>query len=463
MTYSRNFIRLTLVITLMTSFIAPFMGNALNIAIPSISSEFGGSQSLLNWIVSSYLLSSAAFALPFGRLADIVGRKKMFTLGIFLFGLTSLACGLAFSLYSLILFRLLQGIAYAMVFGTSMAILTSVVPPQERGRALGINTAAIYIGLSLGPVLGGAICKYTNWRGIFLLGFVLNIIILTLTLLKLKGEWKGSEGEAFDIWGSIFCISGLTMLLLGLSNLTSASSYILILLTGIVLVAIFIRHEYRTDFPLLPIKLFSKNTTFIFSNLATLINYSATFALGYLLSLYLQLVLGLDTTYSGLILLSQPIIMATLSPLTGKLSDKIEPQILASIGMGLTTLGLFLFIFLSAKTSVVLVILNLILIGIGFALFSSPNTNAVMSSVTKSHYAVASSTMGTMRLLGQTFSMAIVSLITSVNIGKLELDSSEYPIKFIISSRLAFIIFTAFCLMGIFASLARGKSVKNTD
>jgi Na+/melibiose symporter-like transporter len=295
------------------------------------------------------------------------------------------------------------------------------------------------------------------------LGFVLNVIILTLTLLKLKGEWKGSEGEAFDTWGSIFCISGVTLLLLGLSNLTTASSYILILLTGIVLVAIFIRYEYSIDFPLLPIKTFSKNTTFIFSNLATLINYSATFALGYLLSLYLQLVLGLDSTYSGLILLSQPIIMATLSPLTGKLSDKIEPQILASIGMGLTTLGLFLFIFLSAKTSVVPVILNLILIGIGFALFSSPNTNAVMSSVTKSYYAVASSTLGTMRLLGQTVSMAIVSLITSANIGKLGLNSIEYTRQFILSSRISFIVFTVFCLMGIFASLARGKTVKNTD
>lgn len=462
MTYSKNFIRLTMAITLMTSFIAPFMGNALNIAIPSISSEFGGNQSQLNWIVSSYLLSSAAFALPFGRLADIVGRKKMFTLGIFLFGLTSLACGLAFSLYSLILFRLFQGIAYAMVFGTSMAILTSVVPPQERGRALGINTAAIYIGLSLGPVLGGAIVKYFDWRGIFLLGFVLNIIILTLTLLKLKGEWKGSEGEPFDIWGSIFCISGLALLLLGLSNLTSSSSYILVLISGIVLVAVFIGYEYRTNSPLLPIKKFAKNTTFIFSNLATLINYSATFALGYLLSLYLQLVLGLDTTYSGLILLSQPIIMATLSPIAGKLSDKIEPQLLASIGMGITTLGLFLFIFLSAETSVLLIVLNLILIGVGFALFSSPNSNAVMSSVDRTYYAIASSTLGTMRLLGQTFSMAIVSLVTSVNIGETDLNSTEYPIRFILSSRISFIVFTAFCFLGIFASLARGKMSKNS-
>lgn len=463
MTYSRSFIKLTMAVILMTSFIAPFMGNAVNIAIPSISSEFGGSQFQLNWIVSSYLLSCAAFALPFGRLADIVGRKKIFALGIFLFALTSLACGLAFSLYSLILFRLFQGIAYAMVFGTSMAILTSVVPPQERGRALGINTAAIYIGLSLGPVLGGAICTYINWRGIFLLGFVLNIIILSLTLLKLKGEWKGSEGEAFDIWGSIFCISGLALFLLGLSNLTSSTSYIIVLLGGIVLIAIFIRYEYRTNFPLLPIKKFAKNTTFIFSNLATLINYSATFALGYLLSLYLQLVLGLDTTYSGLILLSQPIIMATLSPIAGKLSDKIEPQILASIGMGITTLGLFLFIFLSANTSVMLVILNSIIVGMGFALFSSPNTNAVMSSVDRTYYAIASSTMGTMRLLGQTFSMAIVSLITSMNIGTLDLNSAEYPLRFILSSRISFITFTAFCFMGIFASLARGKMSKTTS
>jgi EmrB/QacA subfamily drug resistance transporter len=448
-------------ITMMTSFIAPFMANSLNIAIPSIHTEFGGSQFQLNWIVTSYLLSSAALALPFGRLADLVGRKKMFTLGIFLFSLTSLACSFAFSLYSLILFRLFQGIANAMVYGTAMAILTSVIPQHERGKALGINTAATYIGLSLGPVLGGVICRYLSWRGIFLFGFTMDMVILMLTLLKLQGEWKGSEGERFDSWGSLFCVSGIALLLLGLSNLTAASSYILISLTGIVLLAIFLGHEMKTPSPLMPIKMLRKNTSFIFSNLATLINYSATFAISYIVSLYLQLVLGLDTTVSGLILLSQPVVMAVLSPITGRLSDKIEPKILASLGMGITTMGLFLFGFLGANTPIVLVILNLFLVGIGFAFFSSPNSNAVMSSIEKTYYAIASSTLGTMRLLGQTLSMAIVSIVTSVNIGKLNLTSSDYPVRFLLSSRICFIVFTILCFLGIFASLARGKMDNN--
>jgi EmrB/QacA subfamily drug resistance transporter len=456
MTNTKN-ISITMAITVMTSFISPFVANSINIAIPSIHADFGGSQLQLNWVVTSYLLSAAACALPLGRLADIVGRKKMFTLGILLFSLTSLACSFAFSLYSLILFRLFQGIANAMIFGTSMAILTAVVPPEKRGKALGITTAATYVGLSLGPVLGGVICKYFNWRGIFLLAFIVGIFNLILALLKLQGEWKGAEGESFDTKGSILCTMGLALFLLGLSNLSSTPSYTYLFTLGIVFIFIFIRHQLSTKSPLIPMRIFIKNTTFTFSNLATFINYSATFAVGYLLSLYLQLVMGLDTTVSGFILLSQPIIMAILSPITGRLSDKVEPQILASLGMGLSTIGLFTFIFLSRDTPSVLVILNLFLIGIGFAFFASPNSNAVMSSVDKAHYAIASSTMGTMRILGQTLSMAIVSLITSLNIGKLDLNSSEYPIQLLLSSRIALIIFTILCFLGVFASLARGK------
>ncbi|MDQ7097122.1 MFS transporter [Desulfosporosinus sp. PR] len=461
MEQNRTIIRFTMVIVMVTSFITPFMGNAINLGIPQIGLEYNVDQSWLNWVVNSYLLATAAFLLPFGRWADIVGRKKVFIIGMFLFALTSLGCGLAFSFPFFIIFRVLQGIASAMIFGTSMAILTSVVPAKERGKAMGLSAAATYIGLSLGPVLGGIICSTVSWRGIFYFNLIVALVALGLTLAKLSGEWTGADNERFDTKGSVLWILGILLCLYGLSDLSEGLSYIVAFILGLLLLIAFVIYENKISYPLLPMRMFMSNRPFTFSNLAALINYSATFALVYLMSLYLQNVLQIDISLSGFILLSQPIIMAALSPLAGRLSDKISSQILASLGMGITTLGLFFFIFLNANTPIVLIVINLAFIGLGFALFSSPNTNAVMSSVERTLYGVASSTLGTMRLLGQTLSMTIVALITSLDMKDLTLTSPGYIASFLKSSQASFIVFTVLCLIGTFASLARGGKLES--
>jgi len=446
-----------MVIVMITSFITPFMSNAINLGIPQIALEYGVNQFWINWVVTSYLLATAAFLLPFGRLADIVGRKKVFLIGMFLFALTSLGCGLAFSFPVLIIFRVMQGIASAMIFGTSMAILTSVVPKKERGKAMGLSAAATYIGLSMGPVLGGVICSTVGWRGIFYLNFVISLVVLSVALAKLSGEWIGVNDEHLDTWGSLLWIFGILLFLYGLSDISAGLQYIIACITGLLLLIAFVVYENKSAYPLLPIRMFTNNRSFTFSNLAALINYSATFALIFLMSLYLQNVQKIDTSQTGFILLSQPIIMAVLSPIAGRLSDRINSQILASLGMGLTTIGLFFFIFLDANTSIFLIVMNLAFIGLGFALFSSPNTNAVMSSVERTLYGVASSTLGTMRLLGQTLSMTIVALITSLEMRNLTLDSPYYISSFLKSSKTSFIVFTCLCFLGVFASLARGS------
>ncbi|EHQ91808.1 MFS transporter [Desulfosporosinus youngiae] len=459
MEQNRSIVKLTMVIVMITSFMAPFMGNAINLGIPQMALEFGVGQSLLNWVVTSYLLATAAFLLPFGRLADIMGRKKVFIFGMFLFALTALGCGFAFSFPMLIIFRVLQGIASAMIFGTSMAILTSVVPPKERGKAMGLSAATTYIGLSLGPVLGGMICSTIGWRGIFYFTFILSLVVLSLTLAKLSGEWLGAV-DKFDTWGGILWTFGIVLFLYGLTDITAGFQYMVTFILGLALIIAFVVYETKISNPLLPIRMFMNNRSFTFSNLAALINYSATFALTFLMSLYLQNVQNIGISQSGLILLSQPILMAALSPLAGRLSDRINSQILASLGMAITTLGLFLFIFLDEKTSILLVIINLAFIGLGFAFFSSPNSNAVMSSVDRTLYGVASSTLGTMRLLGQTLSMTIVALITSLGMKDLTLDSPDYVTSFLQSSKTSFIVFTVLCCIGIFASLARGKKME---
>ncbi|SHI02910.1 drug resistance transporter, EmrB/QacA subfamily [Sporobacter termitidis DSM 10068] len=449
--------KITLVIVMITSFITPFMSNAINLAIPSIGKEFGGGQSLLNWVVSGFLLSSAAFLLPFGRFADQFGRKRIFLIGMILLAVSSLACALAWSLVSLVCFRVVQGFASAMIFGNSMAILTSVVPPQSRGRALGFNSAATYIGLSCGPVLGGLICSVSSWRGVFYFNLLLALIVIVITVWKLKGEWTGAAAK-FDSWGIVLCILSQALLLFGLTNLADGLLYQISFAAGVFLLVVFFLYEKRHADPLIPIGSIVRNRPFAFSNLATLINYSATFALSYALSLYLQTALNIDSAASGLILLIQPVMMAVLSPVTGALSDRMRPAVLASVGMGILALGLFFFIFLTTETPIALVILNLAFIGLGFALFASPNTNAVMSAVDRTLYGVASSVMGNMRLLGQSISMAIVSLITSVLIGNVPIGAPGYVDRLMPSLRTAFIIFAVLCVLGVFASLVRGRT-----
>ncbi|MFZ5647101.1 MAG: MFS transporter [Bacillota bacterium] len=450
--------RYTLLVAAMASFLTPFVGSAINLAIPSIGNEFGSSAILLSWVVTSYLLASAAFLVPFGRLADIMGRKKIFLAGMLFFSVSSLFCGLSWSVEALIVFRILQGVGSAMIFGTGMAILTSVYPPQERGRVLGITVATVYTGLSLGPVLGGLITHNLGWQSIFYFNFITGLFIVYFTYSKLTGEWAGARGEKFDLAGSVLYSAGLVMFMFGVSSVSNTGWAGYVLMAGIIILVLFIMYEMKLEYPVLNIRLFSRNPTFAFSNLAALINYSATFAVGFLLSLHLQVVMGYNSQAAGLILLSQPVIMALLSPFAGRLSDRVEPRIVSSWGMALTTLGLLFFCFLTAGTPIWLVMINLALLGTGFALFSSPNSNAVMGSVEKRFYGVASSTLGTMRLTGQAVSMAVVTLIIAFYVGNVKL-SPEHSAMLVKSSRTAFIVFTALCFAGIFASLARGNII----
>jgi MFS family permease len=392
---------------------------------------------------------------PMGKLADIYGRKKIFIYGLAIFVTISLLSAFAPSGEILIALRFVHGFSGAMIFGTSAAILTAVFGPGERGRVLGINSAAVYIGLSVGPFLGGMLTHYFGWRSIFIVIAPIGFAILLLTLFKLKGEWAEAKGETFDVVGSALYAAMIIGVIYGLSLLPSLTGGALILVGSVFLFA-FIRWETRVPNPVLNMALFRKNPAFTFSNFAALINYSATFAVAVILSLYLQYIKGFSPQDAGLILIAQPIVMATLSPLTGRLSDKIEPRFLASAGMALTTVSLILFFLVNETTGVLYIVVALFILGAGIALFSSPNTNAVMSSVTKHYYGVASATLGAMRLTGQMLSMAIVTSIMAVYVGN-ELVTPEIYSEFLAGIHVAFIIFAVLCFAGIFASLARGR------
>lgn len=455
MTGDQSLKRSALLIALLSSFLTPFMVSSINVALPAIGREFDMTAVSMSWVPTSYLLSAAIFLVPFGRLADIHGRKKLFTWGIGIFTGSSLLLAFAPSAPVLLLLRVVQGVGSAMIFGTSMAIVASVFPPGERGRVLGITVGAVYLGLSCGPFLGGVLTGQFGWRTIFLVNVPVGIIVLYLAAARVKGEWAEARGERFDFTGSIIYGFTLAALMYGLSLLPAFSGSVLIV-AGLFGLAAFIGWELKTASPLINMTLFTNNTAFALSNLAALVNYSATFAVTFLMSLYLQYIKGFPPQHAGLILIAQPVIMALFSPAAGKLSDKIEPRIVASLGMCFAAIGLFLFTFVNNDTHLGFIIVGLALLGFGFALFSSPNTNAVMSSIEKRFYGVGSATLGTMRLTGQMLSMGIAMVIFALHIGSARITPDNYAL-FLTAMRRAFIVFSALCFGGIFASLARGK------
>jgi len=444
-----------LLVATTASFIFPFMGSAVNIALPSLGKELSLDAVMLGWIATAYLLSSATFLVPFGRIADIYGRKKIFICGIVIFTLSSLFAGMASSAHMLISCRVFQGIGGAMLAGTAVALLTTVFPANERGKVLGINIAAVYTGLSLGPVLGGILTQHFGWRSIFFINVPLGLAIIGVVLWKLKGEWTGAKGERFDFAGSVIYILGLVALVYGFT-LLPAMLGVWLIVGGIIGLSAFARWEMKTRSPVLDISLFRNSKAFTFSNLSALINYSATWAVSFLVSLYLQYLKGFNPQSAGLILVAMPAMQAIFSPLAGRLSDRIEPRLIASAGMALTTAGLVIFIFLNEETPLAFIIGNLLLMGFGFAFFASPNTNAVMSSAPKTAYGVASATLATMRQIGMVFSMGIAMLLFALYMGRVQI-TPEYYSLFQESMKTSFIIFAIFCFGGIFASLARGK------
>ncbi|MGA2368706.1 MAG: MFS transporter [Dehalococcoidia bacterium] len=445
-----------LFVAVMASFLTPFVGSSVSIALPSIAREFNLDAITLGWVVTAYLLAAAIFLVPFGKLADIKGRKKIFTYGIIIDAVSSIGAALSPSGSLLIFFRLLQGVGGAMIFGTGVAIVTSIFPLAERGKALGISTAAVYIGLSVGPPASGLMTQYLGWRSIFALDALIGLIIITAVLWRLKGEWAGAEGEKFDAVGSVIYGLALLALMYGFTLLPDISGLVMVGL-GLGGLVLFIFCENRIKNPVLNMELFKRSMVFSMSNLAALINYSATFAISFLLSLYLQYIKGYSPEISGLILVLQPVMMAVLSPIAGRLSDRIQPQLIATVGMAFTTVGLAMLIFLDQDTQLYFIMISLITVGLGFGLFSSPNTNAVMSAVDKNYYGVASGTLATMRLVGQMLSLGIVMLMFALFIGQVQITPANYPL-FLVSSRMAFIVFAILCFGGIFASLARGKS-----
>lgn len=447
--------RSALLVATLTSFMGPFMISAVNVALPAIQSELDMDAVQLSWIATAYLLAVAVWLVPAGKIADIHGRKKIFAAGLAVYTLGSGAAIPADSAAVLLACRVLQGFGAAMFVTTGMAILTSIFPPAQRGRVIGMYVAAVYIGLSVGPFAGGLLTQYFGWRSIFIIMVPLGLFSFLIALHYLRGEWFGEKGQRLDIIGCLLYMVAIFCLVYGATRLPSLLGVVL-LCGGILLFYAFFRHQLSARYPVFDMHLFTENKTFAFSSLAALLNYSATFAVTFLLSLYLQYIKGMSPQAAGSLLMAQPVMMALLSPWAGRLSDRIEPRLPATGGMSLTVIGVSVFITLGPATSIYIILANLILLGTGFALFSSPNMSAIMGAVTKQHYGLASGAVATMRLLGQMLSMAMATVVLALLIGRAPITADNHDL-FLQSIQVTFTLSALLCLAGVYFSWFRGS------
>ncbi|OHE23748.1 MAG: hypothetical protein A2Z43_01260 [Syntrophobacterales bacterium RBG_19FT_COMBO_59_10] len=445
--------RLVFVAVSCASFLAPYTGSAINVTLPTIGAELGMNHAMLQYVVSAYVTMNAILLVPFGRLADIYGRRVFFQVGMVIFLAAHLVCAFAPNSWVLIAGRGMGGIAASMFFSNVIAILSSVFDDSERGKVLGINASIVYVGLTVGPFIGGLLTSWWGWRSVFLSVVPLVVIGSTLAWWKLPRDFRRGNSGTVNLSGSAHYMAMLVLFILGLSAMPGMNGALAVG-ASVVLGILFFRKDARSASPLIDVFRFRGNRVFLFSNLANFIQYLSAFATIFLVSLFLQndQIKNLSPHAAGIILLAQPLIQALFSPLAGALSDRFEARWIASGGMAVTAAGLLSFSLLPPTAPVYLIVMILVCQGIGFAFFTSPNNNIVMGSVSSNIYGIASGILVTGRVLGMSLSMATTAVVFNVFNSQ-----RDRPDAFLNSFHTLFAIFFLLSLLGIACSAARGK------
>ena len=440
-----------LIVGILVSFLTPFVRSSINLALPALATEFDLSAVFLTWISTVYLLVNAILYIPFGRIGDIYGRKRIFQYGLIIFTVSSFISAFSTSGEMFLIFRIFQAVGNAMIFANLNAMISSAFPVNERGRAFGLTSMGVFVGLIVGPILGGAITQIVGWRTLFYLDTVIGIIA-AYAITKFKHDWIDAEGEKLDIIGSFILGLSLISIIYGFSNFTNKYGLFLVI-AGIIGLSLFYLVEKRVAYPLINLGLFNSKS-FTFGNITAFINYGAFVSVGFILTLYLQYLKGYGPLTAGLIVSIQSIMMVIVSPFAGRLADRIDPGNVSTVGMILTTIGVALMTLINFGNAGYLGGLSLIIFGAGIGLFYASNTKVVMSAVDKKYFGVASATLSDVRSIGQIFAMGIVMIIISIIIGNAQITPSNYP-ELIISLRISLVAIAVLSAIGIFTSILK--------
>jgi len=440
-----------IVVGILVSFLTPFVRSSINLALPTLAIEFDLSAVFLTWISTVYLLVNAILYIPFGRIGDIYGRKRIFKYGLIIFTISSFLSALSTSGEMFLVFRITQAVGNAMIFANLNAMISSAFPVNERGKAFGLTSMSVFVGLIVGPILGGALTEILGWRSLFYFDTLIGMVA-AYSITRFKHDWVDAEGEKLDILGSFVLGLSLISIIYGFSDFTSNYSLFCII-AGIIGLSFFYLVEKRVEFPLFDLNLFN-NRSFTVGNVTAFINYGAFVSVAFILSLYLQYLKGYSPLTAGLIVSIQSIMMVIVSPFAGRLSDRMDPNNVSTIGMVLTTIGVALMTLINFGNATYLGAVSLIIFGSGIGLFYSPNTKVVMDSVEKKFYGVASATLSDVRSLGQIFGMGVVMIIISILLGNARITPANYP-ELIVSLKFSLVAIAILSAVGIFTSLLK--------
>jgi MFS family permease len=445
--YSETSKRLIQIVAGLGSAIAPFMVSSLIVATPAIGDEFPADVALLGWVTAAFFLVAAAFLVPFGRIADIKGSKRVFTAGMGVYLAAAAVCGLAPGILVLIAGRALTGLAAAMVFGTSLALLSLVFPEEERGRAFGINITAMFAGFGLGLLAGGAITYYGSWRGIFAVVALIAGANIVLIRTRVRGECELARTRKYDPAGILLFTPGVLLFMYGLAGIPALSG-LAALGAGAAALTCFVLWERRCPHSLIPQNLL-RSRNLARAAAANIIFNGSSFGIIFVLSLYLQYVTGFDPRSAGLFLLISQAFLVVLGPTSGRLSDRHPPYRVAAAGGLVNAAAMLLLISLGESTPLLLVIATLALNGISIALFMPAVVKWSLKDVRREDTSLLTSLSETARLAGNSLSNTVIIIIFSVVMGGAPVSAETLPL-FLAASRWSVMVYL---LMGLASAL----------
>jgi EmrB/QacA subfamily drug resistance transporter len=408
------------------SFMAALDGSVVNTILPILRNAFQSNVAAIEWVVIVYLIVLSGLLLTFGRLGDLRGHKSIYVGGFGIFILSSALCGAAWSANVLVLFRGIQAIGGAMLASNSPAIVTGNFPPEQRGRAFGLVSMMTYLGLTIGPSLGGWLTQAFGWRTVFYINVPVGALALTLSLIFIPKEAPDESGGRFDLAGAAIFLGGLTALLFGLNKGTDlgwASPAVVGSLVGaFLLLAVFVQIERRSPSPMLDLSLFHV-PLFSLSTTSAILNYICVFSVTFLMPFYLIQGRGLNPAQAGLLLTAQPILMAITAPVSGMVSDRLGTRGPRTIGLGVFAGGLFLLSGIGSETGIWLIILGLAIAGSGAGTFISPNTSALMGAAPRARQGIASGVLATARNFGMVLGIGLSGAIFTTQLAKNTADA----------------------------------------
>ncbi|MDI6694554.1 MAG: MFS transporter [Anaerolineales bacterium] len=434
------------------TFMSALDGSVVNTIIPLITQSLNSSIAAVEWVVTIYLLILSGLLLSLGRLGDLQGHKRVYVAGFVVFMVSSMLCGLANRVKILVLFRAIQAVGAAMLSSNSPAILTKSFPANQRGQALGLQATMTYLGLTVGPSLGGWLADHFSWRAVFYINAPVSVLAIWLSLRYIAADHPAKREEGFDYFGAGIFMAGLVSLLFGLNQghaLGWLSPWILLsLAAAVVLLITFVLIERKIAAPMLDLSLF-RRWTFSGSVLSAIFNYICVYTITFLMPFYLLQGRHFSPTQTGMLLTSMPIAMAIVAPISGAISDRIGTRWPTVIGMLILSIGLVLLSRLSAQSSLSQISIRLAIAGLGTGIFISPNTSALMGAAPRTRQGIAAGILATSRNVGMVLGVGLSGAILTTVLGQ---HSSSNASNLFLALQISFFTAAAIALAGLLLS-----------